>query len=398
MTSSDKPGSNRTFPSLSLAGFKDPVRRPRYIIWTSVAVLFVAAVMIVALGATSTRWFCSEGCHKVQDDTIKAYQHSTHAQVSCMACHMPVGANPITFVMHKAEALGELYLTITNNYELPLNAKSEVALNMKPVQCEQCHNLAKRRVTPATGILIDHKVHADKNVTCGMCHNRIAHRENFEMALKDPKTGEPNRTHEDFMSMTACFRCHTHNETSPGLKAPGECTACHPADFQLKPASHLQEGFYPKGHARLGQAEAKRVASFEAGKTEGEKAAPEGKETLAEKLVEVGSINECSTCHGETFCSDCHGLPMPHPVDFKKGHGKLGKQQPKTCARCHGGVNRFCDECHHGTALDWNLKPTPAWIKQHPQAVAQKGAGACFDCHKPTYCAACHVNGPQAVR
>ena len=80
---------------ISLAGFKDPVRRPRYIIWTGVGVLILAAVMIVALGVTSTRWFCSEGCHKVQDDTIIAYSHSSHSEISCMACHMPVNTNPI---------------------------------------------------------------------------------------------------------------------------------------------------------------------------------------------------------------------------------------------------------------------------------------------------------------
>jgi hypothetical protein len=60
---------------ISLAGFKDPVRRPRYIIWTAVAVLVFAAFMVPVLGVTSTRWFCAQSCHKVQDDTIVAYEH-----------------------------------------------------------------------------------------------------------------------------------------------------------------------------------------------------------------------------------------------------------------------------------------------------------------------------------
>ena len=115
---------------ISLAGFRDPVRRPRYLLWSFVAVLVLAAVMILALGITSTRWFCAEGCHKVQDDTILAYERSPHSEISCMACHMPAGANPVVFILHKAEALGELYLTVTNNFELPLNAESEVALTM----------------------------------------------------------------------------------------------------------------------------------------------------------------------------------------------------------------------------------------------------------------------------
>jgi hypothetical protein len=195
---------------ISLAGFKDPVRRPRYIIWTGVAVLALAAVMIVALGVTSTRWFCSEGCHKVQDDTILAYQHSTHSNISCMACHMPVGANPIVFILHKAEALGELYMTVTDSFELPLNAESEVSLTMPTKQCTQCHNMQNRVFTPTQGIKIDHPPHAEVNAACPVCHNRVAHKEDFDLKLKNPEKqgGEPNQKHVDFMSMTACFRCH----------------------------------------------------------------------------------------------------------------------------------------------------------------------------------------------
>ena len=136
---------------ISLAGFKDPVRRPRYIIWAIVAVLVIIAVMIPVLGVTSTYWFCAEGCHKVQDDTIIAYNHSSHSKISCMACHMPVKANPVVFLLHKAEALGELYMTVTNKFELPLNGESEVALTMKTTQCTQCHNLATRPDHPEPG-------------------------------------------------------------------------------------------------------------------------------------------------------------------------------------------------------------------------------------------------------
>jgi hypothetical protein len=113
---------------ISLTGFKDPVRRPRYIIWTGVVVLAMAAFVVIALGVTSTYWFCSEVCHKVQDDTIIAFDRSPHSKISCMACHMPVNADPVTFLLHKAEALGELYLTATNKFHLPLNPTSHLAL------------------------------------------------------------------------------------------------------------------------------------------------------------------------------------------------------------------------------------------------------------------------------
>lgn len=393
-----------------VAGFKDPVRRPRYLIWTGTAVSVLAAVMIVALGVTSTRWFCAEACHKVQDDAIEAYARSSHSEISCMACHMPPNANPVIFVLHKAEALGELYLTVTNQYELPLNRKSHVAKTMAAEQCTQCHDPGIRTTTPSPGLLIDHAAHAEAGVSCTLCHNRIAHRENFDPKLVDPATGEKSVKHVNFMTMSACFRCHTQNAESPGLKAPGKCLACHPKNFELKPASHLEGGFYPKGHAKLAKAEKARLAVVKAAGAKeegGEAAEPEAAEgtesapsaeaghgeTIGETLIDPETIDYCSTCHSEKFCTDCHGVPMPHPADFKKGHGQAGKRNPKACARCHGNATRFCDECHHGSALKWEYQASPPWRRQHPTAVKTLGSGACFDCHKPTYCSHCHVRG-----
>ena len=86
----------------------------------------VVAVMILALGVTSSYWFCADVCHKVQDDTITAYNTSTHSEINCMACHMPANADPVTFLLHKVTALGELYLTVTGNYEIPLNHGSHL--------------------------------------------------------------------------------------------------------------------------------------------------------------------------------------------------------------------------------------------------------------------------------
>ena len=388
-------------PRISFAGFKDPARRPRYIIWALVAVLVIAGIMVPVLGITSTRWFCAEGCHKVQDDTITAYEHSAHSQISCMACHMPVNSNPIVFLLHKAEALGELAMTVTNNYELPLNAQSEVALTMKSAQCTQCHDTELRPITPSAGIIIDHKVHAEKEVTCGICHNRTAHVENFKLTLTDPKSGNRNKRHEDFMKMTACFRCHSQEKLK---NSPlGTCSACHTPKFELKPASHNMPGFFPKGHAKLAAAEETRVAlaggkawlsAQEASATGYGNPASKGTgESLGMTLPKVNTINVCSTCHTRQFCTDCHGLPMPHPPTFSKTHGAVGKKNPRVCVKCHGSAATFCNECHHGTSMGLPYDRTTPWRKGHPAAVKNVGASACFACHNPTYCANCHVKG-----
>lgn len=355
-------------PKLSLAGFKDH-RRPRFIIITGALILVLAAFVVVAFGATSTFWFCAEACHKVQDDTITAYERSPHSMVSCMSCHEPVNADPITFTLKKAKALGELVLTVSNDYELPLNGESHLSANAEEMgseQCTQCHNLKTRKVTPSAGIIINHDIHAQNDVQCTMCHNRVAHVEDFDLALTDPKTKAKNVKHEDFMLMEGCYRSEACHGLETTYKAPGECSACHPKDFELKPENHNIAGFYEAGGESSGHWKLK-----------------------AERP------GYCRTCHLESkFCVDCHGVEMPHPKDFTKTHGDVGKKSPQSCAKCHAKgakvtdatSTQFCNACHHKDS-----DPTKDWIPQHFEVVRKTGAEPCFECHDPTYCAKCHV-------
>ncbi|MBI5231742.1 MAG: NapC/NirT family cytochrome c [Coriobacteriales bacterium] len=434
-------------PKISFAGLKNPGTRARWIIWLGAAVLGLAAVVIVALGATSGYWFCANGCHKVQDDTITAYNHSPHNKISCMACHMPVNANPAIFLLHKAEALGELYMTVRNDYELPLNRFSAVSLEMSDKQCTQCHNLDTRDVTPAPGIKIDHQKHIEEGIACTVCHNRVAHVEDFEFKNKDPKTGELNRAHQDFMSMTACFRCHTQDEVEAKvvgvaneakaegeaaegeaaageategeategegaaegegeekITAPGACEACHPKDFDLKPAYHKEKGFFPAGHAERAKEVVTEVAEADELRSEFEAEAAAGhggEEPVGMKIPFAGQVNECKTCHKSSFCDSCHGMEIPHPAEFKEpeksddasGHPAVSKKLPKKCVMCHTKKNpNFCNECHHGTAIKYELKDKPKWVNQHPKAVEESGLNSCFEkCHEKKFCVDCHT-------
>jgi cytochrome c-type protein NapC len=419
-----------------IGAFKNPQSRPRMIIWTGTIVLVFAAVMITTLGITSTKWFCANGCHKVQDDTIAAYEHGSHSNISCIACHMPVNGSAVTFMLHKVEAMKELYETVTDGYELPLNGESKLAMEevkFPDEQCTQCHS-ENRVVTPAAGVIIDHKVHAKNKVRCVVCHNRVAHPEDqVKFTLKDPQTKKLNHAHENWIKMEACFRCHGAEERekaaaegntttaafAPGTEgakaegekkpaegaksegeakaasagaegeggeegipvkpAPGKCSVCHPKGFELKPKSHQVKGFF----------------------TPGDPAASKGHGKLKED--EPGL---CVTCHDERkFCTGCHGVQMPHPSDFKDQHGKQFKKGGKiadngkiaVCVKCHGtGATgtaatatslEFCNACHHKGG-----DPKRPWRPQHPEVVRTKGATACFDCHDPVYCAHCHVS------
>jgi len=353
---------------LSLKAFRDPVRRPRMIVWLGVWVLVIAAVAVAAIGATSTRWFCATGaCHTIQADALAGYENSSHSEISCLACHMPVEANTVVFLIHKVEAGVGGVVGVARGEELPLNAESELAMDTKLMperQCTQCHT-KNRKLTPGPGIVIDHAVHAEKGVTCTQCHNRVAHNEKGLTLAKD------SHPHEDFMKMEGCFRCHAlEGQPTPkgGLKAPGACGACHPKGFELKPANHIQPGFYQqygesKGHAAMAKADTKDTY--------------------------------CTMCHVKAkFCEGCHGMPIPHPAGFIKTHGPAGKATPAVCANCHAKGKatatgtEFCNACHHKQG-----DPSKPWIPQHFGVVATQGANSCFECHAATFCAHCHVQG-----
>jgi cytochrome c5 len=292
---------------ISLAGFKDPVRRPRYIVWTFTIMFGLAAFVIVALGATSTKWFCAEVCHKVQDDTINSYKASAHAEISCMACHEPVNADTVTFLFAKVKSGLEVIPTVSNTFTLPLNKGSALALKggheMGSQQCTQCHS-AMRKVTPGEGLKINHEVHEKAGVWCTVCHNRTAHNEeDAPPTLTDP-SGNKNTAHPDFMKMNGCFRCHDLENkvkmTTEGAKAaPGTCSTCHPAGFELIPASHKAADWALKAHG-----EEARAIDEEYGKglAEAEELAKEG---IEEYLA--APVKECDTCHVKAkFCDPCH--------------------------------------------------------------------------------------------
>jgi hypothetical protein len=289
-----------------LSGFRDPVRRPRFIIWTVVIVMILIVVMVLLLGFTSTRFFCSQLCHKVMDDSIHAYEASAHSEISCMACHEPANADPITFMLKKVNSLGEVWYTVTNTYSLPLNPGSTLSLNpseMGTGQCTQCHS-SNREVTPSAGILIDHEVHAKAGVWCTACHNRTAHNEDKARPTGKNPDGSRTSKHPDYMSMDACFRCH---DLQGGKLAPGTCATCHTAGFGLIPASHEATGWATSIHPTVAGAmiEEYRKALKEAPTLRSEMSDAGVSAPLASHLS--APVFECYTCHVKTqFCDPCH--------------------------------------------------------------------------------------------
>jgi nitrate/TMAO reductase-like tetraheme cytochrome c subunit len=406
---------------LRLPDWRDPRTRSRLVVWALVTAMVLITFVVSASGVTSTKWFCANFCHEMMPD-IRAFDVSSHNRMSCYACHMPAGINSIGFFRHKLTNLQELVKHVTNNYEKPLNANQEYSLGeSKAADCMQCHNSEPRlKAYISAELIMDHRAHFKKGIQCAWCHNRVAH---------------PGlEAYQDFRQMEACFRCHTvepitgkgqmltpgglvssssgagttqtleasasvfagpiaasiqklKEYTGMSFRVPGNCDMCHPKGFNLKPADH-GAGWLPKGHHEAFL----RIRLKETGAA----GTPSGRAITA--LVATGAApavesKPCGVCHAQSFCNACHGLVMPHPVNWTAIH-HLYRANIYRCSSCHGGPD-FCQRCHH------NGVPTlKVWLSKagHPAYVNKHGANGCFKCHDPRLCESCHIRGKADPR
>jgi len=369
----------------------DPAKRPQLILWLGTLAIAGVVFLGVSTVGTSTNWFCTEPCHKVHADNTLAFNESSHVMLSCVACHEPLNGSPLEFVMMKMEVAPDLIPTVLNTFHLPMNENHSVAFEMPEEQCTQCHSMENRVVTTSAGLVMDHEIHAENEVKCTSCHNRVAHPEDdITLVL------EGDKKHESWMGMDACFRCHGLESEAA---APGECSACHPADFNLVPATHDAGNWYAEfgdstGHAAAASEEASRVAAAET--WVGGLKQVEHEEGLQPGYEQT--VNTCYTCHKKDFCTSCHGVEIPHPAAFATDHGTAGLADPAACARCHArseaeaSGDAFCNACHHPQS-----QPDRPWLSQHFVPVREGGVDQCLDCHNPRYCSVCHVDGEEAA-
>ena len=108
--------------------------------------LFVAASVIflflTAVGSyqtyqyTESVQFCGKTCHLPMEPEFVASQHTAHARVECVACH--VGPGAAAYVKTKLNGVKQLYHAVRNDFERPIYVN---AANPRPPQaiCEQCH-------------------------------------------------------------------------------------------------------------------------------------------------------------------------------------------------------------------------------------------------------------------
>lgn len=108
--------------------------------FTFLIIVATATASYRAYRFTDTVTFCGETCHTPMKPEFVAYQHSPHARVACVDCHVGPGAG--WFVRSKLTGSYQVYAVTFDVYPRPIATPIKF---LRPVRaaCEQCHWPAK---------------------------------------------------------------------------------------------------------------------------------------------------------------------------------------------------------------------------------------------------------------
>ncbi len=225
----------------------------------------------------------------------------------------------------------------------------------------------------ASGILINHALHAEQSLDCTTCH--------------EPQDGMMSMpTHE------ICSVCHEIDVDNPTEES---CGLCHTRDdYTAGPRTPVLSSELLFTHEPHAASEIECAVCH---------TNPD-----AQRLVKAPIKPFCMDCHGETRaelneCSVCHSQLNTDVVPTHRGssriqhdapeiweavHGRESKVDPQYCAMCHE-LQAFCDECHQQQAPQDH---TVAWRRKTHGVKAQWDRTNCAVCHEEDSCMKCHQN------
>ena len=101
----------------------------------------VGFLFLTALGSYETYQytesvdFCGKRCHVPMEPQFVAAQHTAHAQVACVECH--VGPGAAAYFKTKLNGVKQLYHTVLGDFDRPIYVTAET----RPEQeiCLECH-------------------------------------------------------------------------------------------------------------------------------------------------------------------------------------------------------------------------------------------------------------------
>jgi hypothetical protein len=125
-----------TWPRIDLNDLKQRRFFFNFAIATTIFLFISAVGSYEAFHFTESVPFCGTICHAVMKPEYTAYQHSAHARVACVDCHVGEGAN--WYVRSKLAGLYQVYAVLTNIFPRPIPTPVK---NLRPARetCERCH-------------------------------------------------------------------------------------------------------------------------------------------------------------------------------------------------------------------------------------------------------------------
>lgn len=408
---------------LRVPDFSKPNVRFRMLLYAGALAIFILFFVAAAFPLASNPTFCGKVCHS-QNPEYVSWQKSSHAKVTCYACHINPTYSHLFQDKLTAGPIG-IVDTLLDSYEKPINAESHYSQeNVPSERCLRCHDPSNRNFTPDLEIGLNatsemHIKHLDSGLVCTTCHNRVAH---LGAGKYEPlKTWKPGFKYKNFMTMReGCWRCHSEDEkyrdeetlAKVGDKVPPtNCNTCH---GKLQP----ETGKYNHNDVE--------GVPWKDGKLRHGKLAKEDFSVCLachEKTSDEKSGSEVPNC-----TTTCHkGVTMPHKTPTL---AKFYKDEPDvpewlqvhpekadelgvsdgvnykindpnvTCSMCHnkdGASDNFCQSCHH-SRFDEHGAPSSSWKERHPTVVEEIGSSKCQKCHLLEFCAYCHTNGTKPAR
>ncbi|MEI8047697.1 MAG: NapC/NirT family cytochrome c [Bacteroidota bacterium] len=113
--------------------------------WATIVKIFlITSIFLVASAMGSYRAFqysesvefCGKLCHIQMEPEYVTYQHSAHARVTCVECHVGAGAD--WYVKSKMSGLYQVYSVLFKKYTQPI-ATPIYSLRPQRETCERCH-------------------------------------------------------------------------------------------------------------------------------------------------------------------------------------------------------------------------------------------------------------------
>ncbi|MCB9024266.1 MAG: NapC/NirT family cytochrome c [Lentimicrobiaceae bacterium] len=124
------------WPLIDFNQRKQRISMIKIIVFTLIFVTASAMGSYRAFQYSESVEFCGTLCHKVMEPEYVTYQHSAHARVTCVECHVGEGAD--WYIKSKMSGLYQVYSVLFEKYPKPIGTPIH---NLRPARetCERCH-------------------------------------------------------------------------------------------------------------------------------------------------------------------------------------------------------------------------------------------------------------------